>query len=119
MTPDQTALARYTSIACALIAAGSLAVSVLFVLQDRADDRRTNAQLEQILQTRAESRLINCEKDAKFALAHNKLVMALATGGGEREIPPEVQPKVDEQLVTVPDCSAQGLADFYKGDKDK
>lgn len=114
---EQSKLSTIANVSCALIAVGALAVSVLFVAQDRDDDKRTEQQLDAILEARTEARIATCVKDTKFAEAHNRLVMALATGGGEREIPPEVQPKVDEQLVAVPDCTAAGIKKFYGGDK--
>jgi hypothetical protein len=103
--------------ACAFIAAGSLAVSVIFVLDDRSDDRKTDEAIHQILEQRTESRKNTCEKDLKFANAHNRLVIAIATGAGTHPISPELQPKVDEQLVKVPDCSPAGVKAFYEGTK--
>lgn len=93
-----------------LIAVGALAVSVVFVVDDQRDDRK-------LLEQRAEARVATCEKDVKFAEAHNRLVVALATADGTREIPPALQPRVDNQLVTVPDCTPEGLERFYGGRK--
>lgn len=80
--------------------------------QDAADQAQEAIDL--VLAQRTEARLYTCLKDKKFAEAHNKLVMALATGGGRREITAEDQPLVDEQIVPVPDCSPEGIAQFYE-----
>ncbi len=75
--------------------------------------------IRDIEQTRTEARVAACVKDKKFATAHDKLVIALATAGGTRPITPDIQPKVDEQLVPVPDCSPAGIAAFYHHGKKK
>lgn len=100
---------------------------------------KQNGRLEMtvanIVSTRTESRIQNCIKDKKFAEGHNKFVnddadgdraflLTLATSGGRQEIRPQDQPIVDqeiakiekqrtENLVPVPDCSPQGIEDFY------
>lgn len=73
-----------------------------------------NARIDDVIAARTESRVAACTNNQKFAEAHNKLVLGIATGAGTREIPPALQPAVDEQLVAVPDCSPQGIVDFYE-----
>jgi hypothetical protein len=120
---------RLVLAAVTTIAGGSLALSLIFVLDDAADDREVQSTVDEIIAARTEARAVTCEKDRKFAEAHNALVardneflIVLATGAGEREIRPEDQPIVDEQiaannrnLVTVPDCSPEGIKAFYEG----
>lgn len=123
--------------ACAFIAAGSLAVSVVFVLDDKADDKQTNDRIQQIIDLRTESRAATCAVLRTFAVAHNAKVVAdadkdnqfivlLASSAGRKDVTPENQAIVDAEiaennrlrdanLVPVPDCSTpEGIAALFQ-----
>lgn len=116
--------------ACVLIAAASLAIALVSV--NIATTAKDNAAA--IVRVRTDSRVAACQKDKKFALAHNALVRStvdrniqfldlLATSGGRQQVRPEDQAIVDEQIaayksdlkniVRVPDCTPAGIAAFY------
>lgn len=77
-----------------------------------------------LIEQRTEGRRLACEKDKRFALGHNALVeshnefvLILVTGGGTRKLNPQTQALVDAEvarnnrnIVSVPDCSPEGLA---------
>jgi hypothetical protein len=123
--------------ACAVIAAGSLGVSVVFVLDDRSDDKQTDATIQQIIDQRTESRGATCAVLRTFAVAHNAKVVAdamkdnefivlLATSAGRKDVTPENQRIVDaeiaennrlrdENIVPVPDCSTpEGITALFE-----
>lgn len=110
------------AIGAMLIAFACIVVMTVFILDDARDDReqrkgiaKAQEAIELILEQRAESRLNTCLREKKAAEAHNKLVIGIVTQAGAREIPLELVDEVEEQLVTVPDCSPQGIKDFYEG----
>lgn len=102
------------------IAIASLAVTVVtaFVAAD-ANNAAAKAQaaVDQVIEQRTESRKNTCENNRKFAEAHNKLVIGIVTAAGTREIPPSLNEAVKEQIVPVPDCSPEGIREFYEGAK--
>lgn len=102
--------------------------------KDAADQAQEAIDL--VLAQRTEARLYTCLKDKKFAEAHNRYVVSdakrdndfldvLATAGGQRAPRPQDIPIIetqkaennlgrDENLVAVPDCTAEGIAKFYE-----
>lgn len=102
------------------------ALLVYVIVQNQENDRLSDG-LQQIINTRTESRGVTCKKDQYFAEKHNKAMIddakgdndfldLLATGGGQREPRPQDIPIIDAQkaannanrdsnLVPVPDCS--------------
>lgn len=108
----------------------AIAVGVFLLAAQRTGNEAQEA-VKQLTVQRTEARIQTCKKDLKFANAHNRLVerdkglvLAIATAGGQRPIPPDVQPIVDaelaqydQNLVEVPDCSPAGIKAFYEGDK--
>lgn len=123
---DMTPSGRQSTVTKAALAIASACVVLVgvFVIDDWRDDRAFDDRQEQleraiddIVATRTESRVAACENNLRFAEAHNKLVMGIATSAGTREIPPSLQAAVDEQLVPIPDCSPPGIIDFYEGSR--
>lgn len=115
-----SSLQTVTTTACAVIAAVALIVMAVFVSItqrqiDTIEKAAADAQeaVELVVAQRNEARETVCLKDQRFAQAHNRLVMALATGAGAHEVRPEDQAAVDANTVPVPDCSPQGIEDFY------
>lgn len=106
-----------------ILAAVVLLVAPGYARQEQAINKAEHAT-ELLVEQRTEGRLIACLKDKRFAEAHNALVeshnefvMILVTGGGEREPSPQALAAVEAErirnnrnLVSVPDCSPEGLA---------
>lgn len=131
-----------TTTAALLIAFASLLVTIVTggvaIRASNAADKAQEAT-DLVVVQRTEARKNTCEKDLKFALAHNKFVnddadgdlafvVTLITAGGTRTPTPETQTlaeaefeKIEKQrtenLVAVPDCSPEGIRLFYEGDK--
>lgn len=100
-----------------LIASACLVAMVVFGVVTNRTANHAKESTEAIIQQRTESRVRLCEKDKRFAQAHNRLVIAIATDAGSHAIAPDVQAAVDANTVTVPDCSPAGIAAFYAGKK--
>lgn len=110
-TPAWLKLAMWS---CAVIAAASLviAVAATFIASD------ANSNADTLRTQRTEARVVSCEKDKKFAEAHNALVnffLSIPEDPADPS-PPGLRDRFrDENIVPVPDCSAEGIAMFYAG----
>jgi hypothetical protein len=106
--------------------AASVAQSAARVAQAAAD--RAEEAIRLLIVQRTEARKDNCNTLHEFAVAHNQLVeshntflLFFATRGGSRDIDLDDQPLIDaeivrnnENIVDVPDCSAERLAAALK-----
>ena len=105
------------AIGVAVASLGMTVVSAFIAVDANGSAEKAQTAVDEVIATRTESRKNTCLKDMKFAEAHNRLVIGIVTAAGTREIPPNLQSAVDEQLVPVPDCSPAGILAFYEGTK--
>lgn len=108
-----TTLQNIATTACAVIAVAAVTVAVILGLAVSNTASDAKDAVHQVVAQRTESRERLCEKDKRFAEAHNRLVIAIATDAGTHPIDPDVQAAVDANTVTVPDCTPTGIAKFY------
>lgn len=111
------ALFRRVLLLATIIGLGALLGIGIFVLAVQRAANDSQDAVDQVVAQRTEAREATCVKDKRFAEAHNRLVIAIATGGGTHEIPEETQAAVDANTVDVPSCTPEGIRDFYEGGK--
>lgn len=110
-------LFRRALFAGSLIGVGFLVGIVLFL-------NATNRAVDGVIEQRTEARRVTCEKDHRFAEGHNNLILYFANlppSPNDSRTPEQRAALIEDfkakNLVPVPDCSPEGITDFYEGRK--
>ncbi len=106
--------ARFVGVALiVLIGAAFLVRTSQVATEAKAAAVKAQEAVDLVVAQRAEARVTACEKDKRFAIAHNNLVNFFLSVPDNDPDPVLRKRFEDENIVPVPDCSPAGIAATY------